>query len=539
MPALRFTTIIGGAIAALGMAAALGAAAPALADEAGCTALNGKTLPPAALHLSNGGTKVTSTQYMAAAGRNPAFCKVLGEVTSVDPKAHPILWELNLPDAWNKKAVQYGGGGLNGTLTNGLAPLRDAPPTATPLALGYATFGTDAGHPDAKPDIQVFWANQEEAINHAYASYKKTHDVAASLIEAYYGQKTARMYFFGGSEGGREAMMEVQKYPGDYDGVVATVPAIHWIGGKLANNHDFRLVQAGGWMSAAKLQFLQKASVAVCDKQDGLEDGVISRYQGCPGIKPETLRCPGGADTGDTCLSDAQIALVKAIRSPFKYGYPLANGYTEFGALSTGGESQDAAVDPWILDKDKLPADDLGRSHYGPGAVRFLVTRDPNYRDDVDLVKYRERIEEASALMDYTNPDISAFQAHGGKLIMKENTADYTVSPTGVFQYYNDVVKTLGKAKTDSFLRLYVNPGVNHIGNGKLADGSEIPDRVDLLAALDNWVENGKAPGDLVVTSYDKTTPVASRPLCLYPTYPQYKGSGDPKMASSFSCKKS
>ena len=121
---------------------------------------------------------------------------------------------------------------------------------------------------------------------------------------------------------------------------------------------------------------------------------------------------------------------------------------------------------------------------------------------------------------------------------MKENTADYTVSPAGVFAYYDQVVKTMGKDKVDSFIRFYVNPGVNHQGNGTAGDGSPIPDRVDLLGELDRWVESGKAPGELTVTSYDKTTPLSSRPMCLYPRYPHYDGRGDPRLASSFSCRK-
>jgi len=527
------------ALAAFALAA--GAAGPASATEAACTATAATVIPASVSILPTKGAKVTKADYVAAKGATGPYCKLIGEINAVDPMAHPVLFEVNLPEAWNGKALQYGGGGLNGTLVNGLQPLRDQPPgVPIPIAQGYATYGTDAGHPNAKPDIQVFWTNPEEAINHAYASYKKTHDVAQTLISAYYGKAPTRRYFFGGSEGGREAMNSIQRYPNDYEGVIATVPAVHWVSGKLANNRSFRLASDGGFLSAAKLKLLRNATNATCDKLDGLVDGVISRYRGCSTLfKPESIRCVGGADTGDTCLSDKQIALVNGIRSPYRLPFPIANGYTEFSALSTGGEDMDGTVNPWIVDDEKLPADDLGQSHYGPGTIRFLITRDAKYVGDPDPAQYKDAILKASMMMDATNPNLGAYQAHGGKLIMKENTADYTVSPEGVFTYYDTVVKTLGKPKVDSFVRFYVNPGVNHGGSGTQADGSQIPDKVDLLAALDKWVESGSVPGTLTVASYAKEslgTPIAVRPLCAYQTYPSYV-SGDPKVAASFTCK--
>ncbi len=527
------------ALAAFALAA--GAAGPASATEAACTAAAATVMPASVSILPTKGAKVTKADYVAAKGATGPYCKVIGEINAVDPMAHPVLFEVNLPEAWNGKALQYGGGGLNGTLVNGLQPLRDQPPgVPIPIAQGYATYGTDAGHPNAKPDIQVFWNNPEEAINHAYASYKKTHDVAMTLISAYYGKVPTRSYFFGGSEGGREAMNSIQRYPADYDGVVATVPAIHWVSGKLANNRDFRESTEGGFMNAAKLKLLRAKTNAVCDQLDGLQDGVISRYQGCSALfKPETLRCAGGADTGDTCLSDKQIVLVNHIRSPYGLPYPLKYGYTQFNALATGGEDMDGTVNPWLLDDEQLPADDLGRTHYGPGTVRFLLVKDANYHGVPDLMQYKDVIQKASDLMDATNPDLSAYQAHGGKLIMKQNGADYTVGGDGVIQYYDNVVKTMGAAKVNTFIRYYVNPGVNHGGSGIQADGSEVPDRVDLIGALDKWVETNQAPGTLTVASYakgDATTPLAVRPLCTYPNYPQYV-SGDPKAASSFTCK--
>jgi feruloyl esterase len=160
----------------------------------------------------------------------PAYCKVLGFIAPIDSTAPPINFQVNLPITWNGKAIQYGGGGLNGVLVTGLAFLRDAPPNVPmPLAQGYVTLGTDSGHQNtAMPEVHAFGLNAEAVLNHGYASYKKVHDIAAEIARTAYSQEVSRFYFFGGSEGGRQALMMAQRFPRDYDGIVSVVPAIDW-----------------------------------------------------------------------------------------------------------------------------------------------------------------------------------------------------------------------------------------------------------------------------------------------------------------------
>ena len=522
-----------------GIAALLVTAGAAHADAAKCAALNGRLIARQAIALpSYYGGSVSLATYMPAKDGVGPFCKVVGQVNPVDPKSHPVLFEVNLPDDWNNKAVQYGGNGVNGVLVTGLNPLPDQPPDIpTPLGRGYITVGTDGGHVAA--DGFSFMQLKEEFSNHAFGAYKKAHDVAVDLASAYYGKKPARFYFDGHSEGGREAMTMVERYPADYDGVVAGAPIIGWTGLMLAGYNQWLIVHGGGWLSPAKLALVQKASLDACDALDGLKDGVIGRYLACDGkVKLDALRCPDGSDAGDACLSDAQLAFVAAIRSPFPFKAGLANGAMAYPGWLYGGEAQPQGFVPWRISAQKPAADDLGRMINSNGLVRFGIVGKPDYAGPVPWDQ-AARIQEISALMDMTDPDLSAFRGRGGKLIMKENGADYAQSPQEGFAYYKSVAAKMGQPVVDGFVRLYVNPGVSHIGNGLQADGSAVPDKEDLLGALDAWVESGSAPETLTETSYTRTapfTPIATRPLCRYPLYPRYSGRGDPKQAASFTC---
>ena len=238
----RFLSSIAALVAAFALSEP-GSAGDISLSEATCPALNGLTIGAARVGLPSGEAKVASAVMMpsVAAGTHPQgqptpampeFCKVSGSIAPIDPAAPPVHFQVNLPVTWNGKAVQYGGGGLNGVLITGLAPLRDAPPNVpTPLAQGYVTLGTDSGHQVAVlPEIHAFGLNEEALINFAYASYKKVHDVAAEVARTAYGQNTSRFYFFGGSEGGREALMMAQRFPQDYDGIVSVVPDMSYVG---------------------------------------------------------------------------------------------------------------------------------------------------------------------------------------------------------------------------------------------------------------------------------------------------------------------
>jgi feruloyl esterase len=551
---------LSGAVAAIASAAlvalCVGPAAPgALArGTPPCAALAGQSIEPALIGLPSGPARIASATVErllaspTAAETTIAYCKVLGEIAPLDPAAPPIRFEVNLPEQWNGKAVHYGGGGFNGVLITGLDPLRDARlDTPVPVARGFATWGTDSGHDNAKlPEIQAFALNAEALENYAFASYKKVRDVAAEIVRVRYGAAPRRIYYYGGSEGGREGLTMAQRFPADFDGIVSAVPAINFTGLQAAGARNGMALMGDGWLSPAKVKTLHKAVLAACDTLDGLADGIVSRYAACrTAFDPKKLRCPDGRDS-DKCLTDAQIAAVETIHSPYVFSFPLANGVTSFPAYNYGGEDQPGGMVAWITGP-KPPVyplssvEEQGRIWYfGSGFVRYFIAGDPNFDPRKFRAEdFRARIEHISALMDSTDPDLSRFAARGGKLILKENMADHAISPFNAAAYYKSVVDKLGQTSVDSFMRFYVTPGANHGGAGiSSVDGTALPQGVDFLDAIDSWADRGLTPGVLVQVAQDPKPPfavTASRPMCRYPQWPRYLG-GPPKNAASFSC---
>lgn len=541
-----------------------GSAAAEAAFPSGCARLAGLKIPAQLIGLPSGEATVTSASFTPAAPAKatspatPDFCKVVGTIAPVDPAAQLINFQLNLPAAWNGKLLQYGGGGYNGTLVSGLAPLRDAAPDdALPVTRGYATLGTDSGHQVASfaPDrIGEFALNDEMLTNYAYASYKKVRDVAVALVDALYRKRPSRVYYFGGSEGGREGLTMAQRFPADYDGIVSVVPVVQLsmlFQSYIPNN----LPQFdGGWLNPAKSETLAKFVANACDELDGLRDGVVSSYLACQSkVNLQGLRCQGGADTSDSCLSDAQIATVQTVHAPRPFPFPMANGITTYPQWLYGNEitpdPQRMTITRWVMGT-AAPTEtiDVGTASqhwlYGANAVRYVVVRDGKfdprtYRPE----NFRDRVEEVSKLLDSTNPDLSAFFAHGGKLILRENMADLAQSPLAGINYFQSVMARIGHSTVEASARLYVSPGSTHTGHGtSVLDGSAIPTMVDLLEPLDAWASEGIAPADtLIQTSKDTAPPFtvkAARPMCRYPNYPHYVG-GEKTAAASYVCKES
>jgi feruloyl esterase len=507
--------------------------------------------------LPSGGATITSAQMatVPADPLNPGatrdYCKVLGAVEPMDPNAPPVNFEVNLPVDWNGKAVQYGGGGSNGVLITGLAPLRDARrDTPVPVARGFATWGTDSGHDNKKlPHPRAFALNDEALVNMAYAAYKKTHDLGVRIARAFYDRSPAKIYFYGGSEGGREALMMAQRFATDFDGIVSAVPVANYTGGNLMRAKLAQLQREGGWINPAKVKLIHNAVNAACDKLDGLEDGVISAYEKCLStFDVSTLRCPNGADTGDTCLSDKQIEADRLVHRPYQYPFAMKNGVTAFPGWTYGNEVQPGGMIDTITGEEspQFPITNEKTQSIAwvnaDGFVRYFFARDPKFDPfQFSPEKFAGRLKEISEMFDTTDPDLSAFQARGGKLILKGNGADYQRSVLQEIDYYKSVVGKMGQDRVDQFIRLYVTPGVNHPGNGVMRDGQAVPAKVDLLGTLDAWVDLGKAPDSLMQVSQQEQAPfytIASRPMCRYPLSPRYDGHGDPSQAASFACAK-
>lgn len=550
--------LAGAALLLLAGCAAPPAAAPAIPDAAtlrqACTALGGQTLAAAEISLPAGSATVTSARLVAAGGGLPEHCQVLAAIAPLSAGADPIRFQLNLPLQWNEKALMYGGGGFNGVLTTGLAALRDAPAgTPLPITQGYVTFGTDSGHDGAaynSTDPARFALNDEMFENFAYASYKKVKDAAHALVRRYYLRAPSRQYFFGGSEGGREGLMLAQRFPADFDGIVSVVPVIHWNG---LFNGFVRFTQsqyAGGVLSAGKVRLIAQAVNTACDSLDGLADGVVNNYLACPArFNVQALRCPQGVDAGDSCLSDTQLATFQAAYGPTVLPFALDNGLTVYPGRLLGGEIQpNEGIERWIS-TGKVPgnpplATDARAVIYGSSYARNVIARDPAL--DVrqfDAAGFFARIQQVSRLMDATQPDLGAFRARGGKLIIRENTGDTAQSALAGMQYYDSVVARMGQAAADGFVRLYVSPVASHGGPAvSLTTGTPVPTTFDMLTVLDQWATTNTAPPDtLVQVRNDSAAPfrtVASRPMCRYPGYPHFVA-GPASHADSYRCQPS
>lgn len=553
--------------AALGLTACstMGPSAPnapiSLGSDAGksCAALLAP-IDASMLGLPNGGTTMDSATLEAATAvsvaergatpasrvnpATPAFCKVLGRILPVDKTAPPILFQVNLPLNWNGRTVQYGGGGFNGTVTSGVglvpAGRWDQP---SPLALGYVTYGTDSGHQNKVGEApQAFAANDEAFVNFAYASYKKVRDVAVALTQRAYGRAPYKLYFLGSSEGGREGLTMAQRYPNDFDGIFSRVPVINWTGLQHAGNRAGLASVGDAWLPRDKVELVHNAVLAACDELDGLKDGLIANPVACKQHFDVTkLQC--SATNSNSCLSTAQVKAVQTLHASYTFPFALANGVTSYPGYGVSGEGAPAAgpTGGWSAwwsgsSAPTQPAKpDNGIAWlFGSGALRHLVVREPNF----DVAKYQPelyhtRVLQVSELMDSTNPDLSAFAAGGGKLMMLEHMADYAQSPYAGIGYFESVVQRLGRDKTSQFARLYTLPGVDHVGNGA-------PANVDALTVLTDWVERGRGPASLTALEQELKAPFATTrelPLCEWPTWPRYR-SGDAKVSTSFECVK-
>jgi feruloyl esterase len=510
--------------------------------SAGATIDSADVVPPSPLALAELPFGPLPS-YLAVVPAAPEYCRVTGVIAPTDPKAPPIRFQINLPTEWNGSSVQFGGGGFNGVLITGLGLPPLAPPDRpSPLARGFVTYGTDSGHQNAPGiPLQAFALNDEALANFAYASYKKVRDVAVVLMQRRYGRGPAKLYYVGFSEGGREGLTMAQRFPGDYDGILSGVPVINWVGLQSAGTRVGVAQFGSGWIGPHKVKFVHDTVLAACDQLDGLVDGIVSNYEGCKRLfDVSKLACaPGGATE---CLSEAQLNAVKAMYAPFEFSFAMANGVRSYPGWGLGGEAAQGTgpVGGWISWQTGTAAPTLPPGPassrawlYGSGAVQFFFARDPNY--DVtkfDPAKFADRMREISALMDSTSPDLEAFSARGSKLIVYENMSDYAQSPYEGVDYYKSAVARIGQAGVDGFMRFYVTPGADHMGVGS-------PSSVDLLDVLSEWVERGKAPGDLAQKLHETKPPfavVSARPMCRYPAYPHYRG-GELTRAESFMCK--
>lgn len=544
----KAVVVAGLALTLLGTTTAL--PAHAVPGPRSCTALLGQRIPASVIGLPTTGGEVSAASPVAAGGTGDAatgaYCRVDAALHPVDPKAPDIHLRIALPDHWNGKAMMFGGGGYDGTVPDvaGNVPFGPAD-RPRPLGRGYATFASDSGHqaiPGFPPTTSLdgsFGLNDEAVRNFAGDALKKTRDAARYLISVHYaGAAPEHSYFAGGSSGGREALAVAQRWPRDFDGVIAAYPAWNAAGLDLFFGYEAKLLsRPGAFLDPAEQDLLHRSVIAACDGQDGLRDGVISDERGCR-FTPRTLRCPDGLDTADTCLSDPQIHAVEALSAPLRWHYRLASGesgYPGFPFLSG------ADMTTRLLGMGAEPPGHPMPKNSGYGVqfwdqwVRYFVTRDPAHNSlGVDPRRpgaWRMRISELSALQDVNNPDLRPFAQAGGKLLILHGTADELVSHRSTVDYFQRVQQRVGRRGTAAFARLYLIPGANHANVDTPFAASW-----DSLSALEHWSEQGAAPTRPVVTDANPAAHGRNRPLCAYPTWPKYLGTGSPDAASSFTC---
>ncbi|MBC7957672.1 MAG: tannase/feruloyl esterase family alpha/beta hydrolase [Cytophagales bacterium] len=473
---------------------------PPAASPASCAALNGQTLP--------GGGTITRTTTVAATAGIGEYCQVEGTIRS------GFLFQVNLPTQWNNKLIYNGGGGWDGSLS--LVPVAS---TAF-----YVTVASNGGHVGDGLDASFALNNPQAQNDFGYLSAHTTLLVAKELVRRRYGRDAQRHYFQGCSNGGREALIQASRYPADYDGILSIAPAHSFTELFQAFIRNAQAVSASGAaINSAKAGAIARAVVARCDANDGLADGIVSWPQSCQ-FDPGVLQCTG-ADNSN-CLTTAQVAAARTIYSEYR-----ANGSLIYPGWDAGGEDQ--GWPGWVTNP---PTSNTGAQFtFADGLIKYWLTSNPNF-NSLSFVpaNYQPQLAAASATLD-ASPNLSTFFAQGRKLVLAHGTHDWAISYKGSIQYFNDVASQSGGVATrDAAMEFFLLPGVQHCGGGVG------PYLVDFLEATTQWVEAGTRPSSrnlpMVKLSPSTGQLELSRPLCRYPSFPRYRGSGDVNSASSFSC---
>ena len=531
---------------ALKLSAALAAMLPAQAYAAkGCEELRTLALPKASITAA---TVVPAGLYTppppagnAKPMNLPSYCRVEGVARPTGDSE--IKFEVWLPvgEAWNGKFQQMGNGGYAGSILT--------PTIAGGVSAGYATAATDDGHVGPAPNFAI--GHPEKVVDFGHRAVHLTAEHSKAIVQAFYGKPASRSYFFGCSDGGREALMEAQKYPADFDGIIAGAPASNWNGLLAGAVWNWRALNEtpGSMIPPAKLGAIQAAVVSACDKNDGVADGLIEDPRTCR-FSPAVLRCAGAEGPG--CLTDAQITALEKIYSGPR---SAASNQQIFPGMVPGTEGFPGNWNPWLVGTTPmgLPI----QAWFGTTFYSAMVYEDPkwDYRGydlDRDLAK---AMAKTSGILDSNDPNLAPFRDRGGKLLQYHGWGDAAISAHSSIDYYERVKRTLAGSKgkpIDEFYRLFMAPGMGHCGGGAGPNrfGNELgedtkgdPDR-DVRAALERWVEKGVAPDRLVASGIRSGDPVGdpaketkiTRPLCAYPKTAHYKGSGNTDDAANFAC---
>ncbi len=447
-----------------------------------------------------------TTRTIAATDAAPAHCRVSGVL------APEIGFEVNLPARWNERLYMIGNGGLAGEQPDdpGRAAQR-----AQALTNAFVMVSTDTGHKASEQPAGVFaQRNPATAIDYAYRAVHLTAITAKKIANAYYARPVAKAYWNSCSNGGRQGLIEAQRFPTDFDGIVANAPWVDQTGFTIGAIWNQRALAEAPATLIDKLPLVTGRAMAKCDALDGLKDGLID----------DPRRCDFDPARDVPELTPAEAAALKKI-----YGGPTSNGKPFFPGFMIGSENSGGWSNLIVPGRPgATPAD----FNLAQGVMKYLVFSPPkpdwNY-ETFDFDKDVTVVDRWGQVANAKNPDLSAFRKHGGKLVMTYGWADAILQPMMGVTYYERAVAKNG-AQTRDFFRLFMVPGMAHCGGGVG------PDQNDAVSAVIDWVEKDKAPASIVAKKIANGQVTRSRPLCPYPQVARYTGQGSIDEAANFTC---
>jgi feruloyl esterase len=460
-----------------------------------------------------------------------AFCRVaLTLKPSTDSDIKVEVW---LPSTgWNGKFQGVGNGGFAGSI--------DYQELAMAVSKGYSAAATDTGHEADPGDAQWALNHPDKILDFGYRAIHETADRAKAVIKAFYGNAPKRSYFNSCSDGGREALMEAQRFPADYDGIVAGAPASYWTHLMTQLTYNMQAISTpASYISSAKLRAIEDNALNQCDALDGVKDGVIENPTICrPDLKP--LLCQG-ADTNE-CLTQPQLdALAKIYAGP-----KTSSGQQVIPGLLPGGEAEPTGWGAWIA--GPRPGSSMQYA-FGTNFFKYMVYNDPNwdYKDSTVDHNLSLADDKLAGILNATDPDLKKFRARGGKLILYHGWADAAIPPQNTVSYYESIVSRMGEKESASFVRLFMVPGMEHCSSYGAGVSMFVLNPVplsdadhDLAAAVERWVEQGLAPERIVAgkpkSMADGANFSRTRPLCAWPRTAHYNGTGSTDDAANFIC---
>jgi hypothetical protein len=467
-----------------------------------------------------------TARTIAAEGNTPQHCRVSGVISP------EVAFEVSLPASWNGRLYMIGNGGHAGEALDNpgrVAQVRQG------VENGFAVAQTNTGHFASKePSASFVLSNPQKALDYAYRAVHVTAVTAKEVANRYYAQPVSKAYWNSCSNGGRQGLLEAQRYPEDFDGIVANAPWVDQTGftiGALWNHRAF----AETHVSADKLALVADRAMQQCDAVDGLRDGLIDDPRECSfKVTRDVPSCSAGNEASAMCLTPAEATAVQKV-----YDGPQSRGRTIFPGFMVGSEAvlprpNGPATSGWLgLIAPAQPGGGAADFGLAEGTMKYLVFQPPQAEWDFrtfDFDRHPPLLGRWGELANAKDTDLRDFRARGGKLLITYGWADAILQPLMGVDYYEKAVKANGRNGTD-FMRLFMIPGMAHCAGGLG------PDQYDAVTAVIDWVEKGKAPDSLLASKIVNGAVTRSRPLCPYPQVARYKGQGSVDDAANFECK--